>query len=132
MINPRARPCEDAAIRAVAGGPAAASSAKRWTLAATILGSSMVYVDNTALNVALPVIQTELAAPLSAMQWIVNAYAVCLAALMLVGGSAGDRHGRRRVFMAGVIVFTLASVACGVARDATQLIAARAIQGAGG
>lgn len=105
---------------------------KPWILAATILGSSMVSIDGTALSVGLPVIQTDLAVPLFAVLWVVNAYSLGLAALMLIGGSAGDYYGRRRIFVIGIVLFTVASVLCGFAASASQLVAARAFQGIGG
>jgi EmrB/QacA subfamily drug resistance transporter len=105
---------------------------KPWVLAATILGSSMVSIDGSALSVALPVIQRDLAVPLSTVLWVVNAYSLGLAALMLLGGSAGDRYGRRRVFVVGIVLFTIMSVISGVSISASQLIAARALQGLGG
>ncbi len=103
-----------------------------WVLAATILGSSMVFIDGAVVNVALPVIQTELNSTVTDMQWVVEAYTLFLAALLLVGGSLGDRFGRRLVFGVGVAVFTLASIWCGLAPDALQLIIARSAQGIGG
>ena len=105
---------------------------KPWVLAATILGSSMVSIDGTALSVALPIIQKDLAVPLSTVLWVVNAYSLGLAALMLLGGSAGDHYGRRRVFVIGIVLFTVMSLICGLSASAPQLIAARALQGLGG
>src|SRR4051812_48748385 len=87
----------------------------RSILAATILGSSMVFIDSTAVNVALPVLQRELHADIAQVQWIVEAYALFLSALVLVGGSLGDHFGRRRVFVIGAIAFTVCSMLCGVA-----------------
>ncbi len=104
----------------------------RWSLVVAILGSTLVFVDGTALNTALPVMQRALSATLSQMQWIVEAYALVLASLMLVGGSLGDHLGRKRVFLAGVLVFVGASAACGLAPSTAVLIAARAVQGLGG
>jgi EmrB/QacA subfamily drug resistance transporter len=104
----------------------------RWVLAATILGSSMAFIDGTVVNVALPTLQRDLDASAAAVQWVVEAYALFLAALILVGGSLGDRLGRRRIYTAGVGLFTIASVACGLSQDVGQLIAARALQGVGG
>jgi EmrB/QacA subfamily drug resistance transporter len=104
---------------------------RRWTLVATIIGSSLAFIDATVVNVALPALQTALHASLTEVQWIVEAYALFLSALMLVGGSAGDQFGRRRLFLVGVIVFTAASAACGVVGSARALIAARAVQGIG-
>ncbi|HEY2106069.1 MAG TPA: MFS transporter, partial [Candidatus Binataceae bacterium] len=106
--------------------------AGRWVLLATILGSSMAFIDGTVVNVALPVIQTALHATMAEVQWVVEAYALFLSALLLVGGSLGDMYGRRKVFAAGVVIFSAASMWCGLAPDILQLIGARAIQGVGG
>jgi EmrB/QacA subfamily drug resistance transporter len=99
---------------------------------ATILGSSMAFIDGTVVNVALPVLQTELGATATEVQWVVEAYSLFLAALILVGGSLGDHFGRRRIFAIGIVLFTLASVLCGLAPNVTVLIVARAFQGVGG
>jgi EmrB/QacA subfamily drug resistance transporter len=104
----------------------------RWVLGATILASSMAFIDGTVVNVALPFLQTNLNATAIGIQWVVEAYSLFLSALLLVGGSLGDRYGRRRVFNIGVVVFALASAACGLAANIEQLIAARAVQGIGG
>jgi EmrB/QacA subfamily drug resistance transporter len=106
-------------------------SAPRWSLVAAILGSTMAFVDGTVVNVALPVMQRELGARVDAMQWVVEAYALVLASLVLVGGALGDRLGRRRVFVAGVVVFAAASAACGLAPSTPLLVGARAVQGIG-
>src|SRR5881227_24683 len=106
-------------------------SARQWTLVATIAGSSLTFVDATVVNVALPALQTELRATITDVQWVIEAYALFLGALMLVGGSMGDQFGRKRTFLAGVWVFTLASVACGLAPSTRVLIVARAVQGIG-
>lgn len=103
----------------------------RWVLAATILGSSMAFIDGTVVNVALPVLQSELHAAINDAQWVVDAYLLVLSSLILVGGSLGDRLGRARVFAAGVVMFTIASIWCGLAPGVGQLIIARAVQGAG-
>jgi MFS family permease len=103
--------------------------AEPWVLAATILGSSMAFIDGTAVNVALPALQKSLGATVVQVQWVVEAYALFLSALLLVGGSLGDRFGRRRVFLTGVAGFALASAWCGLAPGTGQLIAARAVQG---
>ena len=128
----RATPCDEGVIAStkIAGGCPRRS--KPWVLAATILGSSMAFIDGAAVSVALPVIQTELAASFSTMQWVVNSYTLLLAALMLIGGSAGDHFGRRWIFVAGVVIFAAASVACGLSANAWHLVAARALQGIGG
>jgi MFS family permease len=99
-------------------------------LGATILGSSMAFVDGTVVNVALPAVQRDLGATSSELQWIVQAYALFLSALILVGGLLGDHLGRKRVYAAGVALFTLASVACGLAPGIVPLSVARAVQGA--
>ena len=103
----------------------------RWSLVVAILGSTMAFVDGTVVNVALPIMQKSLGGTVSQMEWIVEAYAVLLAALVLVGGALGDRLGRRRVFLVGVTLFSIASMACGLAPSALFLILARAVQGVG-
>lgn len=105
---------------------------ERWVLAATILGSSMAFIDGTVVNVALPALQRDLGATATQAQWVVQAYALLLAALILVGGSLGDHLGRRRIYAIGIALFTLASVGCGLAPTTGYLIAARALQGIGG
>jgi EmrB/QacA subfamily drug resistance transporter len=101
-------------------------------LVATILGSSMVFIDGTVVNVALPALQADLKATVTGAQWVIEAYTLFLAALLLVGGSLGDHFGRRRVFCIGVGLFAAASVWCGLAPDVDQLVIARAVQGIGG
>ncbi|MGH7124737.1 MAG: MFS transporter, partial [Stellaceae bacterium] len=118
-------------IASVRASEDCAERAKPWILAATILGSSMGFIDLSAVNVALPVLQRDLGASLTSAQWVVNAYTLVSAALTLIGGSAGDRFGRRRVFILGVTIFTAASIACGFASNGTMLIAARVVQGFG-
>jgi EmrB/QacA subfamily drug resistance transporter len=103
----------------------------RWILFATILGSAMAFIDGSAVNVALPVLQTSLGADVSQTQWIVDAYLLVLSSLMLAGGALGDRFGRARVFAIGVALFAGASIWCGAAPSAAHLIAARALQGVG-
>src|SRR5213596_233717 len=103
----------------------------RWTLVATILASSMTFIDGTVVNVALPALQAGLQATITDVQWVIEAYALFLGALILVGGSIGDQFGRKRVFLFGVVAFTLASMACGVATSPGMLIAGRALQGIG-
>ena len=106
-------------------------SARQWTLVATIVGSSLTFVDATVVNVALPALQADLNASITDVQWVIEAYALFLGALILVGGSMGDQFGRKRIFLAGVVVFTIASVACGLAGSTGSLIVARAVQGVG-
>src|SRR5271154_6363216 len=103
-----------------------------WVLTATILGSSMVFIDGTVVNVALSALQISLNATVTDVQWVVEAYALFLAALLLVGGSLGDLYGRRKVFLVGVVVFAGASAWCGFAPDIRMLIVARGFQGIGG
>lgn len=101
-------------------------------LAATILGSSLAFILGSVVNVALPAVQEGLDASMAQMQWVINGYLLTLGALILTGGAAGDRFGRRRTFVWGVTLFSAASVACGLAPNADTLIAARAVQGVGG
>jgi EmrB/QacA subfamily drug resistance transporter len=124
-------PCDTGVIRGAPETPGCASHAKRWVLAASILGSSVASLEASVINVALPAIQQGLVASVAQMQWIASIYTLFLGALTLASGSAGDRFGRRRLFAAGLAVLTVASVAAGFATDATQLIAARAVQGIG-
>jgi len=130
LANPRALPCDEAAIRAAASVPACAAR-KRWVLTAAVLGSALAFVDESVVNVALPKIESDLHTTLAAMQWVINAYTLCMSALLLIGGAAADQFGRRRMFLIGVSLFAAASLACGLAPDARVLIAARTVQGAG-
>ncbi len=125
-------PCDEPAIRATPSTAPHAANAGAWVLVATILGSSLSFIDGTVVNVALPTIQRELNATATDVQWVIEAYSLFLAALILVGGSLGDRMGRRRIFTTGVALFTFASVACGFAPGILVLIIARAVQGVGG
>ena len=120
-----------AAAPAPAPPPACTPTQKRWVLTACILGSSLAFVDGTVVNVALPAIQQALGASVYQAQWVVESYALLLAALLLPGGALGDRLGRRRVFILGVAVFAAASLACALSQSIHQLIAARAVQGLG-
>jgi len=104
----------------------------RWLVVVTVLASGMAFLDATAVQVALPSIGRELDASLAGLQWTVTSYTLTLASLILLGGSLGDRYGRRRVFVIGVCWFAAASLICGVAQNVEQLIAARALQGVGG
>src|SRR5438105_14451609 len=107
------------------------ASSSRWTLTATILGSSMTFIDATVINVALPALQSDLHATITDVQWVIEAYALFLGALILVGGSMGDQVGRKRVFLLGVAFFTAASVLCGIAASPRARIVGRALQGLG-
>jgi EmrB/QacA subfamily drug resistance transporter len=126
-------PCDEGVINA--RKPATTKCGKvqrRWTLAATILGSSMVFIDGTVVNVALPALQTHLNATVTDVQWVIETYTLFLAALLLLGGSLGDLFGRKIIYAIGVAVFALASVWCGLAPSIQQLIVARGAQGIGG
>jgi len=108
------------------------AASKRWVLASAILGSSMAFIDSSVVNVALPVIQRDLQATVSGVQWIINGYLLMLGSLILVGGSAGDLFGRRLVFALGITIFAVASLGCALAPNLAALIAARIVQGIGG
>lgn len=110
---------------------ACTAAQKRWVLVVAVLGSSLAFIDGTVVNVALPAIQRELDASVYQAQWVMEAYALFLASLLLLGGSLSDRLGRRRIFLMGVVVFAAASLACALSATAGQLISARAVQGAG-
>src|SRR5919206_807926 len=124
--------CDEGVIRSKGAKSPCTPNVTPWVLAATILGSSMAFIDETAIPVALPAIQEGLGATAIDGQWVVEAYALLLATLVLVGGSLGDHRGRRRIFAAGIVMFALASACCGLAQSPEQLIVARAIQGVGG
>lgn len=124
-------PCDEVLILAGKSDVPCAAQARRWVLAATILGSSMAFIDSTAVNVALPALQSSLHATVVGVQWVVESYGLLLAALILVGGSLGDLYGRRLMFVAGVSLFAAASIACGLAANIQQLVLARSIQGIG-
>jgi len=124
-------PCDENVIRSRAATAPCSKSSGRWVLAATILASSMAFIDGTVVNVALPALQSSLNATAVDLQWVIEAYSLLLSALLLVGGSLGDHYGRRRIFLIGVALFAAASAACGFAADIRQLIAARALQGLG-
>ena len=124
-------PCDEGSILAGSYGQPATANGP-WILAATILGSSMVFIDGTVVNVALPALQSALGATIAQVQWVVESYALFLAALLLIGGSLGDIYGRRKIFVAGVVLFSAASIWCGLAPNIQQLIIARGLQGIGG
>jgi MFS family permease len=131
MGNIARPPCDEAAILAGSCEQPATKNGT-WILAATILGSSMAFIDGTVVNVALPALQSALHATLADVQWVVESYALFLAALLLIGGSLGDLYGRRKIFAAGVVLFSVASAWCGLAPNILQLIVARGFQGLGG
>ena len=120
--------CDQAIAEAAAGAPCAHSG---WVLATTILASSLAFIDGSVVNVALPSIGRSLGADAAGLQWTINAYLLPLSALLLLGGAAGDHFGRRRLLVAGTILFALASLGCALAPDLASLIAARVAQGVG-
>jgi EmrB/QacA subfamily drug resistance transporter len=126
--SPTATRAVPAAVDEVAFG----STAGRWVLLVTVIGSGMAFLDGTVVNVALPSIGRDLGASTSALQWILNGYMLTLASLVLLGGSLGDRYGRRRIFIAGAGLFTLASLFCAIAPSSQLLVVARLLEGVGG
>ena len=132
MANLGKPPCDDGVIRSGTSEAPCTPDSGPWILAGTIIGSSMAFIDSTVTNVALPALQQDLGATAIDAQWIVESYALLLAALILVGGSLGDHYGRKRIYALGVGLFALASILCGIAMSPGQLIAARALQGIGG
>ena len=125
-------PCDEGVISAKKSVSPCGKAQGRWILAATILGSSMSFIDGTVVNVALPALQANLNATAIDVQWVVESYALFLAALLLLGGSLGDHFGRKRIYAIGIALFALASMWCGLAPSVGQLIVARAVQGTGG
>ena len=132
IMNLLRSPCDEGVLASRKSAKPSAKIQRRWTLAATILGSSMVFIDGTVVNVALPALQQNLNASVTDVQWVIEAYTLFLAALLLLGGSLGDEFGRKRIYAIGVTLFALASVWCGLAPNIHQLILARAAQGVGG
>jgi EmrB/QacA subfamily drug resistance transporter len=129
MMMPIKSPCEEAAARFA---PGTAEQCKGpWVLIATILASSMAFIDGTVVNVALPALQSTLHASANDIQWVVESYALLLASLLLLGGSLGDLYGRRKVFLYGVLLFAIGSSLCGLASSIISLIVARGVQGIG-
>src|ERR1700752_1288458 len=121
MPNPKARPCDEAAIRAMPPGAECAESAKPWVLAVTILASTISYIDESVVNVALPTIEADLKASAAVTQWLGNGYMLSLTALVLVCRAAGAQLAPRRVFIAGTAIFAAASLWCGLSGDIAQL-----------
>src|SRR5215831_13927126 len=132
MIGFTRPPCDAGVIEATPPFDSALSQRRKWlTLVATVVGSSMALLDGSVVNIALPAIQRALHADAAATQWIVNAYLLLLGALVLIGGSAADLYGRRRVFVLGVAAFIVASIACGLSPNNGVLVVSRAVQGLG-
>lgn len=120
------------AINDDGSGPAPLASARaRWLIAVAVLGSGIAFLDGTVVNVALPTIGRDLGGGLATQQWVLDGYLLSLSALLLAGGAASDRYGRRRIFVLGLLLFTAASLACGLAPNGEVLIVARLIQGIG-
>jgi MFS family permease len=132
MINSVKAPCDEGVLRSQPVHTPIAPHVGIWILVATILGSSMAFIDGSVVNVALPVLQRDLNATSSDVQWVVEMYSLFLSTLILVGGALGDQVGRRRIYTLGVLVFSLSSIWCGLSPTITQLIIARAVQGIGG
>lgn len=130
--GPPAGPVGDPPAAPVVAPLALGTPRARWVLLATVLASAMAFLDASAVNVALPTLGTDLGASLQGLQWVVTGYTLALAALVLLGGSLGDRYGRRRVFLVGVVWFAAASLLCGLAPSTGLLVAARVLQGVGG
>ena len=126
------QPCDAGVIRCTRTSAPCRPSSRPWVIAAASLGSGMAFLDSTVVNVALPAVQADLRASAREAQWVYGAYALVLAALVLIGGSLGDRYGRRRVFVLGAAIFAATSTWCALAPGSGQLVAARAVQGIGG
>src|SRR4051794_16175165 len=127
MLSAARQHCDRDVIRTASSAQPCTKKAEKFVLLAAILGSSITFIDGTVVNVVLPILQRELNVDVSQVQWIVELYALMLASLILVGGSLGDRLGRRKIFMSGVGVFALASLWCGLSTDINQLIIARGV-----
>src|SRR5581483_608553 len=117
MNTLKARPCDELIIRSTPSTAPCAQRQKAWVLAACVLGSSMAFIDSSVVNVALPKMEGELGATLSSMTWVINAYTLCMSALLLIGGALADQLGRRRIFVIGLGIFAVASIGCGVAAN---------------
>src|SRR5579859_6106326 len=123
------QPCDEAVIRPGALGAPCAERSRPWVLATTILGSSMAFIDSTVVNVALPALQSDLHATVVDVQWVIESYGLFLSALILVGGALGDSLGRRKMFLLGVLGFTVASAGCGFSSNIKSLLVWRSVQG---
>ena len=125
------QPCDEAVVRSGNSTVLCRTQSQAWVLAATILGSSMAFIDGTVVNVALPALQSSFHATVVDVQWVVESYGLFLAALLLIGGAMGDSLGRRSVFLFGTALFATASIGCGLSSNISQLIVARSLQGIG-
>src|SRR5260221_14121991 len=124
-------PCDEAHVRSRSEAIPCTAAAQPWILAATILGSSMAFIDGTVVNVALPALQSSFHATVVDVQWVVESYGLFLSSLILVGGALGDSLGRRLIFLLGVGVFAAASAGCALSSNIPQLIMGRCVQGIG-
>src|ERR1700720_1517535 len=124
-------PCDEAVVRSGSPNALCRTQSRAWVLAATILGSSMAFIDGTVVNVALPALQSSLHATVVDVQWVVESYGLFLSALLLIGGAIGDSVGRRSTFLLGTGIFAAASVGCALSSNIAQLIVARSVQGIG-
>src|ERR1700720_2323183 len=124
-------PCDEVVIRTGDVTAPCGEKAKPWILAATILGSSMAFIDGPVVNVAVPTLQAAFHATVVDVQWVIESYGILLSCLILTGGALGDIYGRRLIFLAGVVIFAAASAACGLAPSIRLLVLARCIQGVG-
>jgi EmrB/QacA subfamily drug resistance transporter len=127
----KTRPCDEVTIRRASSVSACSGHQKNWVLVAAVIGSTMAFLDESVVNVALPKIETDLGTTLAAMQWVINAYTLSMSALLLIGGAAADQFGRRRMFLTGIAIFAIASLGCGFAHHIEVLLAARVLQGLG-
>src|SRR5712672_538288 len=124
-------PCDEISMTSGRAGASCTAKAGPWILAATILASSMAFIDGTIVNVAAPRLQSAFHATVVDVQWVIESYGLFLSSLILVGGALGDWLGRRAVFLAGVVVFAVASVVCGLTPGIALLVIARCVQGVG-
>src|SRR4051812_15289443 len=132
MSGPQARPRDELATGSTASAAGPLDKTRRsWVLAACVLGSSMAFIDSSVVNVALPKMESELQTTLAYMTWVINAYTLCMSALLLIGGAGAGPIGRRRIFIIGITIFSIASIGCGIAPNVEMLILARAVQGVG-
>jgi MFS family permease len=122
VTNLKAAPCDELAIRSIPPGTNCVARQKPWVLLAAILASSITHIDGSVVNIALPAIESNLATSVAVIQWLVNAYTLCLSALLLTGGVAADRFGRRKMFIIGLILFAAASLWCGFALSIALLL----------
>src|SRR5947208_12514364 len=123
------QPCDEAVIRSGTRSAPPKTESRSWILAATIVGSSMAFIDGTVVNVALPALQSSLHATVVDVQWVVESYGLFLSSLVLVGGALGDSLGRRKMFLLGVLGFAVASAGCGSSSGIKSLLVWRSVQG---